>query len=354
MNRRRRWIQVTATFAAAALGGAGMAALGAPLAWLLGALLVVATLGLLGAPIEVPTWSRQGGQVIAGVAVGLYFTPTLMDHLLSNIGYMLFAAGVSIFAGGMLSLLLARSAKVDNTTAYFASLPGGVAEMSVLAERFGGDTALVALSQSLRIVVVVLTIPVSIAFFGVHGAESYLPPALPLKPLEMIGMLLAGFACAYLLGRIHMVNNWLLGGLVVGASVALLQLPLSGIPTPVVDVSQVLIGAALGARFRRHMIQRLRNFVPAAVTNTLLLIAFNVVMATVIGWHAGLDLATMVLANAPGGVAETSITAKTLHLGVAEVTAFHLVRILCIILLSAPAYRLARFAALQLRGSSSG
>lgn len=354
MDRRQRWIRVAATFAAASLGGAAMAALGAPLAWLLGALLVVAALGLFGAPTEVPTWSRQGGQVIAGVAVGLYFTPTLMHHLLANFGYMLAAAGVSILAGALLSLVLARSAKIDNTTAYFASLPGGVAEMSVLAERYGGDTALVALSQSLRIVVVVLTIPVSIALFGIHGAESYLPPSLPFKPLEMVGMLLTGLACAYGLGRIHMVNNWLLGGLLVGAAVALLELPLSGIPTPMVDVSQVLIGAALGARFRRHMVQRLRNFIPAAVTNTLLLIAFNVAIAAVIGWHAGLDLATMVLANAPGGVAETSITAKTLHLGVAEVTAFHLVRILCVILLSAPAYRLGRFAALQWRGGSGG
>ncbi|MFI4925940.1 MAG: AbrB family transcriptional regulator, partial [Vicinamibacteria bacterium] len=45
--------------------------------------------------------------------------------------------------------------------------------------------------------------------------------------------------------------------------------------------------------------------------------------------------ATMVLGNAPGGIAEMCITAKVLQLGVPMVTAFHVTR-LCVLLLATP------------------
>jgi uncharacterized membrane protein AbrB (regulator of aidB expression) len=44
----------------------------------------------------------------------------------------------------------------------------------------------------------------------------------------------------------------------------------------------------------------------------------------------GLDLASAMLGASPGGLAEMSITAQTLHLSVGLVTAFHVVRALAV------------------------
>jgi uncharacterized protein len=49
-----------------------------------------------------------------------------------------------------------------------------------------------------------------------------------------------------------------------------------------------------------------------------------------------------VLATAPGGIAEMSITAKVLRLGVPIVTAFHVTRMILLVTLTAPLYRVAR------------
>lgn len=49
---------------------------------------------------------------------------------------------------------------------------------------------------------------------------------------------------------------------------------------------------------------------------------------------------TAILATSPGGIAEMSLTARNLHLGVPIVTAFHVSRMVAVVLLIGPLYRL--------------
>jgi hypothetical protein len=48
---------------------------------------------------------------------------------------------------------------------------------------------------------------------------------------------------------------------------------------------------------------------------------------------------TMVLATSPGGIAEMALTARVLHLGVPVVTAFHVARMVVVVLGIGPLYR---------------
>ena len=48
--------------------------------------------------------------------------------------------------------------------------------------------------------------------------------------------------------------------------------------------------------------------------------------------------ATLILATAPGGIAEMSITAKVLELGVPVVTAFHVTRVVVLLTCTAPVF----------------
>jgi uncharacterized membrane protein AbrB (regulator of aidB expression) len=64
--------------------------------------------------------------------------------------------------------------------------------------------------------------------------------------------------------------------------------------------------------------------------------------AALLAWASGLPLATLVLATAPGGIAEMCITAKVLQLGVPLVTAAHVTRVLVLITTTGPTFRLVR------------
>jgi uncharacterized membrane protein AbrB (regulator of aidB expression) len=72
---------------------------------------------------------------------------------------------------------------------------------------------------------------------------------------------------------------------------------------------------------------------------------FGLALAAATGLHP----ATLVLATAPGGIAEMSITAKVLELGVPVVTAFHVTRVVLLLTCTAPL-----FAWLRRRRRSSG
>jgi uncharacterized membrane protein AbrB (regulator of aidB expression) len=61
--------------------------------------------------------------------------------------------------------------------------------------------------------------------------------------------------------------------------------------------------------------------------------------AALLAWGTGLPCATMVLGTSPGGIAEMSITAKVLQLGVPVVTAFQVCRLMAVLMLVAPLYR---------------
>ncbi|MDX6806817.1 AbrB family transcriptional regulator [Terrihabitans rhizophilus] len=322
-----------------ALSGLIFHAVGIPLPWLLGPLIACAIASLAGAELKQPPLLRKIGQAVAAVAIGLAFSPAVVESLAGYLHIMVLAAALSMIGGVMVARLVSVFARTSFETAYFSSLPGGVAEMSVLAERYGGETALVALAQSLRIIFVVLIIPpLLVALSSDADFSGASAGALVHAPALIVMLVLAG-ALAVAFDRLRIMNAWFLAGLAVGASVAILQIPASHVPVWMIDVAQVLIGCALGSRIDRGIIIRLRHFLPATVAGTFGMMLLNVGIAWLVSLWTGFDLSGLVLATAPGGVAEMSITAGALHLAVPLVTAFHLVRVLMIILLSAPLYR---------------
>jgi membrane AbrB-like protein len=119
-----------------AVAGYACAWMRTPIPWMLGPLFTLAFLRVAGFDLGVPAPVRYGGQWIIGTSLGLYFTPQVVREV-AGLWYLLLAGAVFAVAVGYVSALaLARMAGLDRTTALFASVPGGAAEMAVLGERF--------------------------------------------------------------------------------------------------------------------------------------------------------------------------------------------------------------------------
>lgn len=315
---------------------------GLPLPWMIGPLVGTAALSLAGLPVAIHTSVRKAGQLGAAVAIGTTFTAPVLEGMVRHLPVILGCGLISIAIGLGVALIQCRVAGTGFRTSYFACLPGGVAEMSVLAERYGGETSLVALAQSLRVIVIVLTIPFLLTLF--HGGQLAGPTiALTGAGLWLPGLaLMLGLAAGigYTLDRLRVMNAYFLGGLAVGILATVGPLSLSPVPQVLINAAQVMIGVALGGRLDPALLRRMGRFLPATLGATGLLILGNGVVAIALAPLLGIDLASLILASAPGGIAEMSLTAKALHLAVPLVTAFHLVRILLIISLAAPLYLL--------------
>ena len=157
-----------------------------PIPWMLGPLFSLAFLRVAGVDVGVPAPVRYGGQWIIGTSLGLYFTPMVVREV-AGLWYLLLAGAVfSVAVGYVSALALARFARLDRTTALFASVPGGAAEMAVLGERFGARVDRVAAAQSLRILIVVAVIPAVYTLLGVHGADPYVQGAKTFEPMGFV------------------------------------------------------------------------------------------------------------------------------------------------------------------------
>ncbi|HEX6945261.1 MAG TPA: AbrB family transcriptional regulator [Casimicrobiaceae bacterium] len=329
--------------------GAACAWLRTPIPWMLGPLFATAALRVTGSSATAPPGAREAGQWIIGTALGLYFTPVVVAQIGDS--WWLLAAGATfaIAIGYVAAALLAKLAGIDLTTALFACVPGGAAEMSRLGELHGARPDKVAAGQSLRILVVVALVPAAFTLYGAHGSDAYQMGTRHFDAAGFALLLLATGAGGALMARTPIPNPYVLGALVVSIALTANEVRLSSLPTAVSNAGQLLLGCALGSRFQRDFLEGAPRFVASVVATSLVTIVLSALFAFALASVSGLPVPTLVLGLAPGGMPEMAITAKVLQLGVPLVTSFHVTRLVVLLLLTGPLFRHARGVRRRLR-----
>jgi membrane AbrB-like protein len=305
---------------------------------MLGPLLTLAVLRVAGANVSSMPGGRQAGQWIIGTSLSLYFTPHVVREVVGWWPLLLAGAVFSIALGYVAGLALARMAGIDRTTGIFASVPGGAAEMSVLGERFGARVDRVAAAQSLRVVIVVVVVPMAYAILGVHGADPYVPGTAAFSADGFALLMAATAAGGFAAKALRVPNAFVLGSLAIAIPLTAAEINLSAMPPLASNAGQLLLGCALGARFERDFLRGAPRFVGAVAATVLGAIVLSAAFGWISAEISALHPATLVLGTAPGGIAEMCVTAKVLQLGVPLVTAFHVTRVVVLLLCTAPLF----------------
>ena len=301
-----------------------------PIPWMIGPMIGVAALNLLGVRMDSPPYARQAGQVILGSAVSLYFTPPVVAALAGNLPAIL-AATVSVFVVGILgALTLSRASGVDGKSTFFASIPGGAMAMAVLADRYGAEIAPVAVAHSLRVSIVVIAIPFGLTYGGFPLEAGAYRPTVPLDYSILALWLLVGAMLGEISERFHLQNGWLLTPIFFGAALTMGGVQLSAVPRELTELAQLMFGLVLGARYERAFFARYKLFIPFALLNSCFILLASVAAAAILAWAFDLPIATMIMATAPGGLAEMTIAAQALQISVPLVVAFHLFRVVMV------------------------
>jgi membrane AbrB-like protein len=301
-----------------------------PIPWMIGPMIAVAALNLLGVRMHSPPLARQMGQVILGSAVSLYFTPPVVAALGANLPAII-AATIAVFlVGGIGAVTLSRASGVDSKSTFFASIPGGAMAMAVLADRYGAQIAPVAVAHSLRVSLVVIVVPFALTYGGFPLVPAVYRPNLPLDFSILIPWLAVGWILGEISERLRFHNGCLLVPIFLGAALTMGGVQLSAVPSWATDFAQLMFGLVLGARYERAFFVRYKLFIPFALLNSCFILIASVIAGILLAWAFGLPLATMIIATAPGGLAEMTITAQALHISVPLVVAFHLFRVVVV------------------------
>ncbi|MCZ6636716.1 MAG: AbrB family transcriptional regulator, partial [Alphaproteobacteria bacterium] len=304
--------------------------LNTPIPWMIGPLIAVAAVNLFGISVYALPYARQTGQVILGSAVALYFTPTVVAALGANFGAIVISTASAFMIGGLGAIILSRVSGIDGKSSFFASIPGGAMAMATLAERFGASIPPVAVAHSLRVSLVIIIVPFAVTYGGIPLDAAAFRPQIPLNVMILIPWLAVGFAIGEISERLGLANGYLLTPIFFGAALTLSGVELSAVPHWMTDIAQLMFGLVLGARYERAFFIRYKLFIPFAFINSFFILVTSALLAVALSWLFGLPIATMLISTAPGGLAEMTITAQALKVGVPLVVAFHLFRVLMI------------------------
>jgi hypothetical protein len=196
---------------------------------------------------------RPVALILLGLGLGQTFTAPVMAAVGLAMPWIVVAAFLSMLAGLLTARVFARMAGTDARTGYYASVPGGVIVMAILAQRAGLAVAPVTLAQSIRVMVVVVTVPPLVTWLVPHGSAGAFASERPEVWLPGLALMLAGgFAAAMAARKTGFANPWMLGscGMVILLS-AFGVLP-SGVPGWMVDMAQVGMGMSLGLEASGH------------------------------------------------------------------------------------------------------
>ncbi len=338
--------RVVTTLVLALAAALACQALRLPIPWTIGPLVATGLASVLGFPTRSFVPFRNTGQWWIGTALGLYFTPQVTALVASLWWAIVLAIAWALVLGWGFGVWLHRrhaselgaDSAQQRATSYFAGSIGGASEMTLLAERAGGRTEMVAAAHSLRLLIVTLVVPFGLAFGGMHGIDPSLPGARVVQWPGLVVLLAVSATGSILLTRTGRANPWFMGALLASMGLAMWGVQLSALPQWLTNAAQLFIGVSLGVRFSPGFVRTAPRWLASVACGTLVMIALCAGLAWVLAWAVGLHWATMILGTSPGGIAEMAITAKVLQLGVPVVTAFQVCRLVAVLVLVEPLY----------------
>jgi membrane AbrB-like protein len=195
-------------------------------------------------------------------------------------------------------------------------------------------------AQTIRVVMTVMAAPFLVIHFANDGQFHQIQQASVMAWPSLALLAVASGLGGFLMSRTAFPNGWFMGPLLGCALVGMAGLLEGRVPDILVNISQIVIGCSLGAQFRREFVTRLAGMVLASATSIVLVLVTMAAAAIGCAYAFTLPVAALALAFAPAGMAEMTLTGKVLGLDAALISGFHTVRIIMVMGLVVPIFKL--------------
>lgn len=305
-----------------------------PLAWMIGAMVATTVAAMLGLPVAMPRSLRNVMIAVLGVMLGSAFTPEIVQRIGEWSVSLSALAVYGLVAGGASYVYFRRVCGYDRATAYFSAMPGGLSEMILVGSAMGGDTRIISLTHASRVLLVVLALP-----FAFQVLVGYEPGARPAAGLPLLALLPRDLAILSVCGAVgfglaralRFPAAALIGPMLLSAGVHLAGWTAAKPPLELVTAAQIVIGTTVGCRFAGTGARLILRAMVGAAGGTAVLAVTALAFALALAQATGLPLEALVLAYAPGGLAEMSLIALAIGADPAFVATHHIVRVVLVV-----------------------
>ena len=207
--------------------------------------------------------------------------------------------------------------------------------MTLFSEEMGGDPKLVSLLQGSRIIVTVAIIPIAFTIFGDYMPSGQAGTGGAFKNLTVIdGLILTGISVfGYLIAvRLSIPTPALMGSMVLVALISITGSIKIEIPDSLVAIAQCIMGSSIGSMFRNIKAKVVGKILLHGCIISVFMISLSSLMAYCVHFLSKSSLQALILALAPGGLAEMTLVGFALGIDVAflvthQITRYFLVTI---------------------------
>ena len=306
-----------------------------PLPWYLGALTACLIASVARLPVERPRPLAGPLRATLGVAVGSAFTPAILGQVGAMTASLLILVPFMILITVTSMTFYRHLAGFDRPTAFFSAVPGGLADMTAMAEQAGANQRTVILVQATRIVLIVFSVPL---FLQVHdGLAAPTPFASPVRLAEasladlatLVAMAAIGWGIAHRLG---FAGAPIVGPMVMSGAAHALGFTTVRLPVELLIFAQIGVGVLLGCQFRGLTLKEFTHTMGWGILNAVVLLSVTAVVVILVSHWTGFDQVSVLMAFAPGGQTELNLLAFVLGVDVAYVALHHLARLAIVIL----------------------
>lgn len=313
------------------LGGIGAwiaTLIGAPIAVLTGPAVLVALAALAGLKTGIDSSMRDIAFLIIGVGIG---SGVDTDATQAMLRWPLAFAVLGIMLWATLWIcarVLERGFGLSRRSAYLAAAPGHLSFVISLSSALDLDTTRIVVIQSVRLLVLTLTVPIIAMVFGYELTDQITPPGIPITWRHLGLLLIIGVIIGYIFDRIGLPAALLIGGMTassLGHSTGLTP----GILHPwLTYLGLMTVGTLIGARFDGITKGALLQSLAAGLTATMITTAMAILAALPVAYTLGLDPTHVLIAFAPGGLETMIAMGVVLGANPGFVAACHVARLL--------------------------
>lgn len=313
------------------------------LPWMFGPILAsIFVVKVLKRDVQWPLWLSELGLIMLGVQIGTSFTRSVTSDIKDDWLAIVLVSVLILLLALVVSIGFRKIAHVNRETAILSVIPGALSQMIVMAEENKkADILVVSLTQTSRVIFVVLLVPLISFFFKTDHSNrvteanvQYLTDVLTIQHSVIIAL---GIAVVYILMKwIHFPTKMLMAPIVVLVIWNFVTNLTFTLDAPIIAGAQIIYMIRVGIQIA-HLTDQLKGRIAVAIAYQNVMLIFGALaMVYLVQFinHASID--ELFLGAAPGGMSQIVLVALDIGADVAMISSYHIFRIFFILFLIAP------------------
>ena len=334
-------INLILTLIIAILGGYLASKKKVPAAYMLGALFLVAIFNIFFNRAFLPSYFKFVTQIATGTFIGSRFRSEDVKMLKKVIVPGMLMVVLMIAFSFLLSYLMSTFLGIDNLTSFFATAPGGIMDISLIAYDFKANTSQVALLQLIRLISVISFVPfftkkcyernIKKSVNSEQEKENEKEEKLKIKgEKSFLFTIIVG-----IIGGIIGYFSYLPAG-TMSCSMALVayfnvKTHKAYMPIPLRKIIQSFGGALIGAKVTLGDVIALKDLILPIILIIVGFCLMNVLVGFFLYKTTKFSLSTALLSASPGGMSDISLMAEDLGANAPQVASMQFLRAIFIV-----------------------